>query len=141
MSDNRIIKFRIWCHDNKKFITDTYEVFCPEINEVFKVFQESKRTVIQQFIGLNDKNGKPIYEGDLVNFTIPGITHGPEREDLTSQEVHWAQEEGSWAFGWWESVAYPGEFGYYTLGGDRIDAKTLEIVGNIFENPELVTTV
>lgn len=102
--------------------------------------KNSEDYIIQEFTGLLDKNGKEIYEADLVNFTIPGITHGPEREDFTCQEVHWAEEDGCWAFGRWGNNYAPGEI-YYSIPGDRIQFNSFEIVGNIFENPELVTTV
>ncbi len=142
MSDNRIIKFRIWDKINKKFwFLSDYDLLCGERDFCCYSHEsiEKLKPVVQQFIGLKDKKRKPIYEGDLVNFTIPGITHGPEREDLTSQEVHWAQEEGCWAFGRWGNNYAPGEI-YYSIPGDRIDSSSFEIVGNIFENPELVTT-
>ncbi len=133
--NNRIIKFRIWDFSEKNWMKPDGESMwaSPDYCASFEVILANRtRFRVQQFTGLLDKNGKEIYEGDLVNFTIPGITHGPEREDLTSQEVHWAQEEGSWAFGRWLNT--DGELTYFTIVGDRIDVKTLEIVGNIFEN-------
>lgn len=90
----------------------------------------------QQFTGLLDKQGKEIYEGDIVKVWDLGFKDGNE----------------------------DGEFGYYRL--DRIDVATMahfptcwlekesfgyegedlvspehtEVIGNIYENPELLET-
>jgi len=72
-----------------------------------------------QSTGLHDKNGKEIFEGDVV------------RTEFGDFEVYWRQE----CCGWY--IRKPDghiEFLATWLG----NVHTLEVIGNIYENPELL---
>ena len=77
-------------------------------------------TTVGQFTGLTDRNGKRIYEGDLV--TIPNSS----RPGLPG-EVHWYKRVCAYAIRRIEYSSIPLD-----------DYTEYEIVGNIHDNPELI---
>jgi len=82
---------------------------------------------LMQFTGLKDKNGKEIFEGDVLKIhDVKGIT-----ADFIC-EVCWSEKELSWSFKEGLLWKRPTE----SMWAWILDKK-LEIIGNKFENPEL----
>lgn len=107
----RAIKFRAWDTENKKMVSDISlgtVNFYESLNEFFK------STNLMQFTGLLDKNGTEIYEGDVVAYG----TDKPQEIIYEKGMFTW-RNEGSMSLG-----------NYYS--------KLMEVVGNIYENPELL---
>lgn len=84
---------------------------------------------IQQYIGLKDKNGKEIYEGDYINFSCNWTVELGDKDivEYKNQHVHYDETIASFVFG------HEQEFTIL----DKIMLSTLEVVGNVFDNPEL----
>lgn len=105
----RELKFRVWLHNSKEW----GNVACLEIfnatGKLEYLYQDQPYT-IQQYIGLKDKNEKEIYEGDILFFQ--------QQDGVWSNQLNKHIE-----------VKYPFVCGNAHLG---------EIIGNIFENPELL---
>ena len=116
---NREIKFRFWNGNTKEMHEqdETWDKFplCGE-NECF-----------MQYTGLKDKNGKEIYEGDevlIVEDVVVEVIAGHERRETEGrlEIVKW--EDGAWFIG--DELAWE-------------EAKYCEIIGNIYENKDLLT--
>jgi uncharacterized phage protein (TIGR01671 family) len=90
-----------------------------------------KECVIMQSTGLSDKNGKEIFEGDILRSgsTSDGVCY--DDSDSTAR-VSW--EDGDTGF--W--LVHPSQSYWCRLDSGEIDGLKLEIIGNIHENPELL---
>jgi uncharacterized phage protein (TIGR01671 family) len=83
--------------------------------------------IIEQFIGLSDKNGKKIYDGDVLN-----QSDFPE-DDLCPYSVVF--EDGAFRRkypGWDDTLAKP------VITRSDLDISHDVVIGNIHENPELL---
>ncbi len=118
---SRPIKFRAWLPNIKK-MTHSFGLFT-----VPDGIADVEMPIIMQFTGLTDKNGKEIWEGDVVRC-------------LSKREV----EEGRQPFTITVKVDY--ERGSFFAGPHTLyDLLTIrpyieiEVLGNIYEHPSLLT--
>ena len=88
------------------------------------VSYEIQPETICQYTGLNDKNGKKIWEGDI----LEGHLDDKFPEDVTREKVIWHEN------GW--KTEEPGCVDKEYL--DEFDTENFEVVGNVFDNPELL---
>lgn len=91
---------------------------------------EENEFIQMQFTGLHDKNGKEIYEGDVVIDHDTKIKHSVSWNE---KKVGWwldrtTDKNGSGSYS--ASCLLPENIGLYDKGW--------EIIGNIYENPELI---
>ena len=142
-------KFRVWDKKNKCLHSPTlYSNFTIVNGTVVKVAAtnntylsnrialEIDDAVIMQCTGKKDKNGKLIYEGDLLK---------PLSEDDERVEVVWNEEKArfglmiQWTdYCYWNGLYEETKTGrdYYEL--DDYYAEDFEVIGNVYENPELL---
>ncbi len=136
----REIKFRAWNLDKKFMLDNCLRLEKDRIVEWVKL-QYTKNVIWLQYTGLKDKNGKEIYEGDIIDIyqLIPTTGHEAVHSFTQAQEV----------------VFHEGRFGI-NMGGihmlkDAIpyvvivtipeiigDFGQIKVIGNIYENPEML---
>lgn len=106
----REIKFRAWDKENKK-IVDVIDFSCMNYPDKYEVMQ---------YTGLLDKNGKEIYEGDVVNIdrNIVNEVGDESSETIEGVEIKWNYEQ-------LQQLTY--------------DIEGIKVIGNIYENPDLLT--
>ena len=109
----RAIKFRVW----DKTLNMIHCWSAIENHFTFEELLDTNFFEAMQYTGLKDKNGVEIYEGDILSY------FGFEYE-VTFEES---------AFGWSEDGQF---YAFAEMAIDEIE-KT-KIIGNIYENPELV---
>lgn len=99
---------------------DVLKGFCPPVIRWFEVDPKT----LCQFTGLCDRNGKKIWENDIL------MAHLDEfyPEDATYETIEWGV--AGWAAH--ETSSIDREY------IDEFDLKYFEVVGNIFDNPELL---
>ncbi len=113
----RQFKFRVWDKKHELFVSlFTFSKFFGEND--FGMDGLGEDCVIQQYTGCLDKNGKEIFEGDIVR-------HESECFGMLIFEIKFEISYDD---------AYPGGSGF-TVGAPH----RTEVIGNIFENPELLT--
>ena len=126
-------KFRAWNEHSKKWIYFSLESLFgdllgrkkrPEIVEFWHARNYELKTY--KYTGLKDKNGKEIYGGDIFNFHPSKEWKGTEPDNPCV--VFWSNDLGAWMF-------YVGKPEMSTL---LPPSKSIEIIGNIYENPELL---
>jgi len=98
--------------------------------------------IIQQYTGLNDKNNIEVYEGDIVKINRYYMRPIPvnRREDIEYKLIEGEIEIGQVIWGWntqkylvsYEHIRYDDSEDF-----DK-SSHRVEVIGNIFENPELL---
>lgn len=155
----REIKFRAWDKRTKKMypanIVSFYDDFSWQHGQRWIHNSEDwygeegfvSEPVLMQYTGLKDKNGKEIYEGDVVSFPDTYT----ETVDVGVGNVPVAQtDETAWGtvfmkdFQWGLDVQMDTEvlekgFNSFFEINENFGLEDLEVIGNIYENPELLT--
>ena len=125
----REIKFRAWLKEKKEMIDNARpDFFCKQLHylrgnsaggqDVLGVSTEDIE--LMEYTGLKDKNGKEIYEGDILF------------ESFGEKYYKVVFENGSFR------AEFEGDFEEHSFDLIDVVAQGCEIVGNIYENPELL---
>lgn len=119
----REIKFRVW--DGEQMVSPDYinrdGYACWKSNSI----PESSKDIMQ-FIGLKDKNDKEIYEGDILKLKYPLRRRFDEDDNFVEINVSISFDSGCF---WFEGDGYTDCCWHFY--------SEYEIIGNIYENPEL----
>jgi uncharacterized phage protein (TIGR01671 family) len=117
----REIKFRVWNKENK-YMADNEICF---YYDNFKTFIEHPQFYeIMQYTGLKDMNRKEIYEGDIIKDTKVRFAY-----------VIFLQQEMGYVLVYLKNDVRL--LGHRNTGSGYDIDLNLEVIGNIYENPEL----
>lgn len=118
-------KFRAWLkEENEMIIVDTMNWFDDEFESIgdgITFLRGAEKIELMQSAGLHDKNGKEVFVGDIIKCTR-GCPH----------EVYLEKEYGGTYVGGMPAIYLKGIKEGYAWTGEE------EILGNIYENPELL---
>mgnify|MGYP001569945188 FL=1 len=132
----REFKFRVWFKKSKRLVYDfTHIVFNYPVSEA----------LVTQWTGINDKESKPVFEGDIINFAyVLGDFAGEfmtkkelkEQRDLDEKEfigvVEWDNDWGGFQIVVKDCPKVPGTTFFpmsYAKGG--------RVIGNVFQKDKL----
>ena len=146
-------RFRCWCVNKNQW--ETGKVYLDNEGRIYDEFHRVKEEthIINFCTGLNDKNGKLIYEGDIIK--IPTQCNKELHGNYSLQEVVW--RNGYWIISYISSETgrklprgftsgflhdyWSEEFKKeFMFSNEEMFCKydTLEVIGNIYENKELL---
>ena len=111
----RKIEFRVWDLDNKEWYHSPQLVIRPYSGSVTDG-ATTPNVVLSQCTRIKDKNGKEIYEGDIIEYKT---VYEWDKKPIKRAEVVF-------------------ENGMFSPAGVIMDLSRSEIIGNIYENPELL---
>lgn len=124
-----LLRFRAWLKEDKEMVDveeiNFYNGEFDFIGDAITWMCKSNDCVLMQSTGLRDKNGKEIFEGDILNIETD--------EENVRVEVSWDSKHALFVF---ESKKYNEKEALGELFEDN--SYPFKIIGNIHTNPELL---
>lgn len=117
---NREIKFRLWDSDLGMEYSPKFGGMGNDLNNQLK----NALGILMQYTGLKDKNGKEIYEGDIIQYEQQWWDIGMHNIGMHKEVVSWNSDSS---------------YAHFAAGDWSVEPEEVEIIGNIYENPELLT--
>lgn len=128
---SRKIKYRVWDEEKKKYCTE-YNAMTLKHDGEFCI-ERGWRTIsggfeVEQYTGGEDRNGKEIYEGDIVE---EDIDFNSKMTDGTFRyKVYWNEDELCWSLD---------PIGPESIHNDLWELNSsCRVISNVHENPELM---
>jgi len=131
----RTIKFRAWDKEAKLMLPNVQN-HIGTFDTAFGSMLRNERYDLTQYTGLHDRNGTEIYEGDILRYIRFGwrcAGHPKDNTDLvTYYKVIW--DEAECAF----KADNKDMTGSLCFDDSRAKRNEIEVIGSIYENPELL---
>lgn len=119
-------RYRVWDKSQNKWLHFDFSTYPTYQDRIWQALTDGE--TFYQCTGLKDKNGKLIYEGDIVRFK--------DNVTIKGSKTHIAAVEHNEAF---NAFMYHAEcMGLYTVNKAQNEQFDVEVIGNIYENPELL---
>lgn len=126
----RSIKFRAW-NETEKHMYSWGNLLNQNLKNIFTIPEQCGYNIMQ-YTGLKDENGKEIYEGDIIEFSYDMFVGNFDTFVAKGKVVF---EEGAFYVEVFENERTT-EDEVYLLYNINLD--TIEVIGNIYENKELL---
>jgi hypothetical protein len=134
------IKFRAWHYEDRKmYFLETIDMYSRlitvtkknEYDQECSAYCRFSEVEIMQYTGVTDKNGNSIYEGDILKLDRDELLKNLEPEDVSDDTLIQvvAFEDGAFTARSRSGIKWGSVGGMFEYG---------EIIGNIYENPELL---
>lgn len=129
----RDIRFRAWDKKNQRMATGGFwvgsdygmaftvsgSVSLDELNAGKAFIEQAPEFELMQYTGLKDKNGKEIYEGDIIRGTKFNYSPVFDDSEYVDAVVEWSKDTPRFL-------------------PHMLSSSPIEVIGNIYENPELL---
>ena len=124
---NREIKFRAWDKGKKEFVDDVLITankhgFLYQNDNKCEFSGEDRDIILMQYTGLKDKTGVEIFERDIV------------------RRFDYGERVGVVEYGYGNGNIWGGYMIVSPKHGIIGPSKDIEVIGNIYENPELISS-
>ncbi len=129
-----VFKFRLWDKDKKSFVEPFYTKFYDDDNNGIFFGSEDRPKYISQFTGFKDKNGRDIYEDDI-------ISDGKVSVKVECYKGCFGAKFTNEAYCNKKKIYCNHFYPFYFSDAFAERAYTIinfTVIGNIFQNPELV---
>lgn len=122
---SRPIKFRAWHKEANEMLYDQQPGDCLVWGKQGQLLE------VMQYTGLQDRNGKEIWEGDVVRYpdAYMGCADGDWEEVVSVGEIKWDDDQAQ----------------FYVTNRESIDTEDFweaideaEVIGNVYEHPHLL---
>lgn len=131
----REIKFRCWDTENKEMLDiqeldyrDSYNGQPMIRTTMYSDYYDTEDMILMQYTGLKDKNGKEIYEGDIIYC----------KKYIGGNWIEDCIEKGYVNFNNGEFGLYRKQEYYQSLYKFKEYDYEFEVIGNMYDNPELL---